>query len=86
MKLTKEQKDDALKIVYIYAALRKELETIESELTALNERKDTLLKGLESTRVVEAELIDKIRSENPGAKVDVTNLFNILTENDTNTN
>lgn len=76
MNITQEQKDDALKIVYIYSAIRSELTQIEKSVEQLNARKDALLINLEDTRRVEAELIDKIKAENPGQDFDVTQLIN----------
>lgn len=75
MNVTQEQKNDALKIVYIYSVMQKELGAIEKELAGLNERKDTLLIDLETTRAAEAELIDKIKASNPGQQFDITQLF-----------
>ena len=76
MNITQEHKDSALKIVYIYAAIRSELDGIEQALEKLNARKDALIANLEDTRRIEAELIDKIKAENPGQEFDVTQLIN----------
>jgi len=78
MVTTQQDRDDALKIIFIYQKIRVELEKIESDISRLTDRKDELLSSLESTRSKEQELIDRIKSQNPGEAFDVLDLVKLF--------
>lgn len=78
MVISHEDRESALKIVMIYTRIHSELEKIETDVSQLNARKDSLLINLEDTRSHEKELIDKIKASNPDQEFNVLDLVKAL--------